>query len=198
MGTPCAVGTIASISGCKQRSQRWCTSTKRRAARPSSRCRSPSVNNSQTVEIHSASVVGESSCSPGTACNARIAAGAATQALRARKVTTARDLDGGFEVGFRPVFQPEGQLAWLLSPFTVAGRNSLLAYVFPILLKLWILAVWQVNWTGKSQSILGALLTLAQRGLGVQAGGWVYSLGYVAAFWLGLWVLARRGFIWKL
>ena len=41
-----------------------------------------------------------------------------------------------------------GQFAWLLSPFTVAGRNSLLAYVFPILLKLWILAVWQVNWTG--------------------------------------------------
>lgn len=92
----------------------------------------------------------------------------------------------------------QGRFAWLLSPFTVAGRNSLLAYVFPILLKLWILAVWQVNWTGQSQSILGALLTLAQRGLGVQAGGWVYSLGYVGAFWLGLWVLARRGFIWKL
>ncbi len=91
-----------------------------------------------------------------------------------------------------------GQFAWLLSPFTVAGRNSLLAYVFPILLKLWILAVWQVNWTGTSQSILGALLTLAQRSLGVQAGGWVYSLGYVGAFWLGLWVLARRGLIWKL
>ncbi|WP_161882255.1 heparan-alpha-glucosaminide N-acetyltransferase domain-containing protein [Deinococcus alpinitundrae] len=92
----------------------------------------------------------------------------------------------------------QGQFAWLLSPLTVAGRNSLLAYVFPILLKLWILAVWQVNWSGTSQSILGALLTLAQRGLGVQAGGWVYSLGYVGVFWLELWVLARRGFVWKL
>ncbi len=91
-----------------------------------------------------------------------------------------------------------GQLSWLLSPLTVAGRNSLFAYVFPILLKLWILSVWQVNWTGQRQSILAALLTLAQRQFGVQAGGWLYSLGYVGAFWTVLWVLARRGFIWKL
>lgn len=91
-----------------------------------------------------------------------------------------------------------GQSAWLLSPFTVAGRNSLFAYVFPILLKLWILSVWQVNWTGQRQSILASLLTLAQRQFGAQGGGWVYTLGYVGAFWLLLWVLSRRGFIWKL
>ena len=91
-----------------------------------------------------------------------------------------------------------GRLAWLLSPLTVAGRNSLFAYVVPILIKLWILGVWQVNWTGKSQSILAALLSLAQQHLGAQAGGWLYTLGYVGAVWLVLWVLARRGFIWKL
>ncbi|TSA87826.1 DUF1624 domain-containing protein [Deinococcus detaillensis] len=91
-----------------------------------------------------------------------------------------------------------GQFAWLLSPFTVAGRNSLWAYVFPILLKLWILNIWQVNWTGQQRSILASLLTLAQRQFGVQGGGWLYTLGYVGAVWLALWVLARRNFIWKL
>ena len=91
-----------------------------------------------------------------------------------------------------------GQFSWLLSPLTVAGRNSLFAYVFPILLKLWILGVWQVTWTGQRQSILASLLTLAQRHFGGQGGGWLYSLGYVFAVWAVLWVLARRGFIWKL
>ncbi|WP_245895980.1 heparan-alpha-glucosaminide N-acetyltransferase domain-containing protein [Deinococcus irradiatisoli] len=91
-----------------------------------------------------------------------------------------------------------GRFDWLLSPLTVAGRNSLFAYVAPILLKLWILNVWQVGWTGERRSILASLLVLAQRQFGIQAGGWLYSLGYVAAVWLALWVLARRNFIWKL
>jgi predicted acyltransferase len=91
-----------------------------------------------------------------------------------------------------------GRQRALLSPLTVAGRNSLFAYVAPILAKLWVLDVWRVNWTGKSLSILDSLLILARRGLGDQAGGWLYSLGYVGAVWLVLWALARRNWIWKL
>ena len=91
-----------------------------------------------------------------------------------------------------------GRRSALLRPLTIAGRNSLFAYVAPILLKLWVLDVWQVGWTGNNLSILDSLLLLAQRGLGAAPGGWLYSLGYVGAVWLVLWVLARRGWIWKL
>ena len=43
-----------------------------------------------------------------------------------------------------------------------------------------------------------ALLTLAQRHLGAVGGGWTYTLGYVAAVWLGLAWMARRDLILKL
>ena len=86
----------------------------------------------------------------------------------------------------------------LLTPLTIPGRNSLFAYVAPILVKLWILASWNVNWAGKSMSIQGALITLAKNHYGVWGGGWLYTLGYMLAVWLGLVYLARRGWTWKL
>lgn len=91
-----------------------------------------------------------------------------------------------------------GRRSALLGPLAIAGRNSLFAYTAPILLKSWVLTVWKVNWTGEPLSILDSLLSLSRRGLGVQVGGWLYSLGYVAAVWLVLWLLARRGWTWKL
>ncbi|WP_407540385.1 DUF5009 domain-containing protein [Deinococcus radiomollis] len=88
--------------------------------------------------------------------------------------------------------------AKLLTPLTIPGRNSLFAYVAPILIKLWILTNWNVNWTGKSMPIQSALVTLARDHYGVWGGGWLYTLGYILAVWLGLVYLARRGWTWKL
>ncbi|GGR79628.1 heparan-alpha-glucosaminide N-acetyltransferase domain-containing protein [Deinococcus sedimenti] len=88
--------------------------------------------------------------------------------------------------------------AALLHPLTIPGRNALAGYVLPILIKVWILQDWTVAWTGRAQPIGAALLTLAQRHLGAVGGGWTYTLGYVAAVWLGLAWMARRDLILKL
>ncbi|GGJ86671.1 heparan-alpha-glucosaminide N-acetyltransferase domain-containing protein [Deinococcus aquiradiocola] len=86
----------------------------------------------------------------------------------------------------------------LLSPLTVPGRNSLFAYVAPILFKVWVLMDWNVTWAGKAMPIRDALLSLARSHFGVWGGGWLYTLGYIAAVWVVLWALARRGWTWKL
>jgi len=88
--------------------------------------------------------------------------------------------------------------AALLAPLTIPGRNALAGYVLPILIKIWILQDWRVTWAGSAQPMGAALLTLAQRHLGAVGGGWTYTLGYVAAVWLGLAWMARRDLILKL
>lgn len=88
--------------------------------------------------------------------------------------------------------------ARLLAPLTIPGRNALAGYVLPILVKVWILLDWQVNWTGRSQSIAASLLELARHSFGAVGGGWAYTLGYLLAVWAGLAWMARRGMIWKL
>lgn len=86
----------------------------------------------------------------------------------------------------------------LLTPLTIPGRNSLLAYVAPILIKVWVLMDWNVDWAGRSMPIRDALLALARSNFGPWGGGWLYTLGYILAVWLGLAYLARRGWTWKL
>lgn len=88
--------------------------------------------------------------------------------------------------------------AKVLAPLTIPGRNALAGYVLPILLKVWILLDWQVNWAGKSESMAASLLDLARNAFGAVGGGWTYTLGYILAVWLGLAWMARRGLIWKL
>ena len=86
----------------------------------------------------------------------------------------------------------------LLTPFTIPGRNSLFAYVAPILIKVWILMGLNVDWAGKPMPLGSALITLARAHYGVWGGGWLYTLGYILVVWLGLVYLARRGWTWKL
>lgn len=94
-----------------------------------------------------------------------------------------------------------GRVAWgqrLLAPLTIPGRNALAGYVLPILFKVWVLQEWTVTWAGQAQPMGTALLGMARGAFGALAGGWVYTLGYVLAAWLGLAWMARRGLIWKL
>ena len=91
-----------------------------------------------------------------------------------------------------------GKRAAWLTPLTIPGRNALFAYVAPILLKTYILLDWNVTWAGGSMPMGRALLTLARDHFGVWGGGWLYTLGYILAVWLGLASLARRGWLWKL
>ncbi|WP_424950503.1 heparan-alpha-glucosaminide N-acetyltransferase domain-containing protein [Deinococcus sp.] len=86
----------------------------------------------------------------------------------------------------------------LLTPLTMPGRNSLFAYVAPILFKLWVLMAWQVNWEGQSMPLRDALVSMARSNYGPWGGGWLYTLGYMLAVWLVLAYLARRGWTWKL
>ena len=68
----------------------------------------------------------------------------------------------------------------------------------PILIKVWVLMDWNVDWAGRAMPIRDALLALARSHFGVWNGGWLYTLGYILAVWLGLAYLARRGWTWKL
>ncbi|WP_189090999.1 heparan-alpha-glucosaminide N-acetyltransferase domain-containing protein [Deinococcus ruber] len=91
-----------------------------------------------------------------------------------------------------------GSRARWLTPLTIPGRNALFAYVAPILIKTYVLLDWNVTWAGGSMPMGRALLTLARDHLGLWGGGWLYTLGYILAVWLGLAYLARRGWLWKL
>ncbi len=91
----------------------------------------------------------------------------------------------------------EGRYAKVLLPLTIAGRNSLFAYVVPIAVKLTVLSI-PVYWTGQKMSILSSILVLLQRQWGVVTGGWMFTLGYLGVVWLVLWYLWRRHYIWKL
>jgi predicted acyltransferase len=94
-----------------------------------------------------------------------------------------------------------GRVTWgqrLLAPLTIPGRNALAGYVLPILFKVWVLQEWTVSWAGQAQPMGTALLSMARGAFGALGGGWVYTLGYVLAAWLGLAWMARRGLIWKL
>ena len=77
---------------------------------------------------------------------------------------------------------------WLW-PLGVLGANALLGYVAPILFKVWVLQDWQVRRGVSVQDALVASLTGWQ---GPLVGGWLYTLSYIAAWWLVLWWLYRK------
>ena len=75
----------------------------------------------------------------------------------------------------------------LAFPLAVFGSNALLAYIAPILVKVWIL---QILVAGKT--LQGWWLeTLVIRG-GTVIGGWLYTGTYILAWWLILLFLYRR------
>ena len=90
-----------------------------------------------------------------------------------------------------------GLLSWLETlrwrswafVFEVFGSNALLAYIVPILVKVWVLqslivrpgVSLQESWLGWLKHIMNPVV-----------GGWVYTIIYITLTWLGLLVLYRR------
>ncbi|MBV9849657.1 MAG: DUF5009 domain-containing protein [Armatimonadetes bacterium] len=79
--------------------------------------------------------------------------------------------------------------AWAL-PLVIFGSNAIVAYVAPILVKLYILRVW--TWPGTRVPLEQAFLHGAVHRWGPVEGGWAYTLGYIAFWWLVLVILYRR------
>ena len=82
---------------------------------------------------------------------------------------------------------------WLVFPLVVYGSNAIVAYVGPILIKVYILRVWLWKMLdGTQQTLETALLRTATGHYGLYWGGWVYTLGYLLIVWLALAELRRR------
>jgi predicted acyltransferase len=80
-------------------------------------------------------------------------------------------------------------LAW---PLTIPGSNALLAYLAPILLKVWVLQEWTLGQQTLQQAWLGWLVER----WGTVGGGWLYTLAYILSWWLVLaWLYRRRIFL---
>lgn len=81
------------------------------------------------------------------------------------------------------------------APLSVFGANPLFAYVFPILVKSLVLR--QI--IGPSgQPLPEEWLAEVVRRFGPVAGGWAYTAVYVAAVWIVLAVMRRRGWVVRL
>lgn len=79
--------------------------------------------------------------------------------------------------------------AWAY-PLLVFGSNAILAYVLPILVKVMILREWTFIEGGPS--LQQAWLGSAVDRWGLWQGGWLYTFGYIAAWWLVLWIFYRK------
>ena len=73
--------------------------------------------------------------------------------------------------------------------FVVFGSNALLAYIAPILVKVWLLQSIKVQ-SGMSLQI--TWIEWLKQTTNPVIGGWLYTLGYIALTWLALLVLYRR------
>lgn len=85
-----------------------------------------------------------------------------------------------------------GRWKWLAFPFLVFGSNALLAYILPILFKVWVLQGWTVSLNGARVSLQQAWLNWHVAQSGVVVGGWTYTLLYILAWWLVFWWFYAR------
>ena len=67
-------------------------------------------------------------------------------------------------------------------PFVVLGTNAIMAYVVPILVKMYILQGWR--WGGSSLSLQDTILGYLSRHYGQLNGGWLYTALYITFWWL--------------
>jgi predicted acyltransferase len=77
--------------------------------------------------------------------------------------------------------------AWAYA-LAVFGSNAILAYVAPILAKTVFLDVWRVGNVSARQAILDFWVVHTNR----IAGGWLYVIVYIVAWWFVLWLFYRK------
>ncbi len=81
--------------------------------------------------------------------------------------------------------------AWAF-PFVVFGMNAIVAYVAPILVKLYVFQVWTIPVGAGRMPIQQGLLAMAVSAHGQIVGGWVYTIGYALFWWLVVFYLYRN------
>ncbi|GIW35187.1 acyltransferase family protein [Meiothermus sp.] len=89
---------------------------------------------------------------------------------------------------FHCLVDARGWRGWAF-PLKVFGSNALFAYVVPILVKVWLLQGMKIDGASVQQYVLNFWQGLA----GSYGGGWLYTLSYIAFWWLVLWGLYWRG-----
>jgi predicted acyltransferase len=82
-----------------------------------------------------------------------------------------------------------GRLAF---PLLVPGSNAITGYVLPILVKINILQGWSVATASGRTTIEAALQNALYDAAGRTSGGWLYTAGYIAVWWLVLYYLQRK------
>jgi predicted acyltransferase len=81
----------------------------------------------------------------------------------------------------------------LAFPFVVFGTNAIVAYVAPIAFKLAVLQRFEIaHPTGTIVNLERALQEWCYAQVGRIPGGWLYTISYIAAWWLVLLVLYRK------
>jgi len=90
------------------------------------------------------------------------------------------------------VVDVKGRRAWAF-PLVVFGMNAIAGYVLPIVVKTFILQGW--SWrtpNGTTQPLQQAILGSLKGWAGQVAGGWLYTFGYIAVWWLVLLLMYRK------
>jgi predicted acyltransferase len=86
----------------------------------------------------------------------------------------------------------------LVFPLVVFGANALLAYVAPIIVKIYILQGWK--WKMPDGSLLPLQQAIQHACFvhwGRTSGGWLYTGGYILFWWLVLLWMYRKGAFWR-
>ena len=83
-------------------------------------------------------------------------------------------------------------------PFVVYGSNALLAYIAPILVKVYVLQNWQMRLPdGQVGSVQDWLMAILAKAFGRDNGAWAYTALYILAWWLVLLQLHRKRLFFK-
>ncbi|MEN6370549.1 MAG: heparan-alpha-glucosaminide N-acetyltransferase domain-containing protein [Armatimonadota bacterium] len=71
---------------------------------------------------------------------------------------------------------------WWSFPLVVLGMNAILAYVLPIIVKVYIFQGWL--WPASALSLQDTALQLLRALAGKALGGWIYTCSYIVLWWL--------------